>query len=50
MNITDLQAYAATTGHVLTDQAAGLVAAMIGLAPTRPTVADLDAWIARFSS
>lgn len=50
MNNTDLQAYAASTGHTLTDRAAGLVAAMIGLAPTRPTIEDLDAWIARYAS
>lgn len=47
---TDLIAYAATIGHTLTDQSAGMVAALVGLAPERPTVSDLNAWIARCAS
>ena len=50
MDTTDLQEYATSIGHNLTEQGAGLVAALVGLAPTRPTVADLNAWIARFAS
>lgn len=50
MNTTDLIAYAATIGHTLTARGAGLVAALVGLSPTRPTVEDLDAWIARYAA
>lgn len=49
MNHEELIAYAASIGHTLTPQGAGLVAGMVGLSPTRPSVDDLNAWIARFA-
>ena len=45
----DLIAYAESIGYALTDQGAGLVAGLVGMSPSRPTVDDLNAWVARFS-
>lgn len=50
MHIADIQTYAASIGHNLTEQNAGMVAALVGLAPQRPTVEDLNAWIARHAA
>lgn len=50
MHTTDLIAYAASIGYTLTERGAGLVTTMVGMSPTRPSVDDLNAWIARFAS